>query len=54
MRKSSLSGLDISEGPPWSRKPREVMLLSVVDAAAQAMKKQEIHVDIWQSVMLTD
>jgi hypothetical protein len=34
MRKSSMSGLDLLEGPPWSMMSPEAMLVSVVHAAA--------------------
>lgn len=46
MRKVSLSGLDHLKGPPWSEMPRETMLVSVVHAAAQALMKSEIHVEV--------
>lgn len=41
MRKGSLSGLNFLKGPPWSKTPQDVMLLSVV----QATLKPEIHMD---------
>ena len=54
MRRCSLSGLDLLEGPLWSAMPPEAMLVSVVHAAAPA------HDEAWgpcghmQSVPLTD
>lgn len=34
MRKSSLSGLDLLEGPPWFKRALEAILVLVVQAAA--------------------
>lgn len=46
MRKGSLSGLDLLEGPPWSKRAPEAILVLVVQAAAQTVTKLEIHVDV--------
>ena len=42
MRKGSLFGLDLLEGPPWFEMPTETMLVSMVHADAQGSMKPEI------------
>lgn len=43
MRKGSLSGLDLLEGPLWFEMSTETMLVSMVHADAQALMKPEIR-----------
>lgn len=55
MRKSSVSGLALLEGPPWSMMSPVVMLVSVSVLLPQAEVKPGIHVDVSSaSVPLTE
>lgn len=54
MRTSSLSGLDLLEGPPWSMMPSEVTLVPVVHAAAPGLDEGRDPRRHMRSVSLTE
>lgn len=54
MRKGSVSGLDLLEGPLWSVTPLEAMLVSVVHAATQDHDEAQVPCGSSRFVLLTE
>lgn len=54
MRKDSLSGLDLLEGPPWCAIPQEDMVVSVLHAAAPGLSEAREPCGLMPSVLLSD